>query len=200
MADGPLLLVTLREVLRSLDDLDAAYMLVGGVALAAWARPRATTDLDLVIAVPAEDLPAVGKLLGRRVGGLSSMRPFRFRDGTTLQRVLVQRPEGEVTVDLILADTAFLAAALRRRVPRTLGDLEAHVATPEDLAVMKLQAGRGQDLVDVRSLAEAQQLDMAYLRRWTTRLRLRSRLARALVPGRRRRRERQPGRREPRPK
>ncbi|MBI5481759.1 MAG: nucleotidyl transferase AbiEii/AbiGii toxin family protein [Deltaproteobacteria bacterium] len=180
MADLPRLLATLREVLRALDDLAAPSMLVGGVALAAWAPPRATVDLDLAISVKAADLPAVGAFIGRRVGGLSSMHPVRFRDGTTLQRVVVQRPEGEVTVDLVLAEGAFLEAAMRRRVRQAVGDLDLSVATPEDLVVMKLRAGRRQDLVDIRSLAEARRLDRGYVRRWAGRLKLMGRLARAL--------------------
>lgn len=174
------LLETLNAVVRTLGDLDAEYMLVGGVALAAWARPRATTDIDVVIAVSEADVAAVGKLLARRAGGLSSMRPFTFRDGTTLQRVILQRPEGEVTVDLIIAREPLLAEAIRRRVRRPLGELDVYVATPEDLVLMKLVAGRPQDLVDVRSLAEAQPLEMAYVRLWADRLRLKTRLARAL--------------------
>jgi hypothetical protein len=172
---------------RALDALEARYMLVGGIALAAWAPPRATTDIDLVIAVPEGDLPALGKLLARRVGGLSSMRPLRFRDGTTIFRVVVQRPEGEVTVDLMPADSPFLAAALDRAVRRTLGDLDARVASAEDLVVMKLAANRPQDVLDVRGLAAAQPLDLAYVRRWATRLRLATRLRRALPPARPRR-------------
>jgi hypothetical protein len=187
----------LREVVRALDDLAAPSMLVGGVALAAWAPPRATADLDLAISVSAADLPTVGAFIGRRVGGLASMRPIRFRDGTTLQRVVVQRPEGEITVDLILADDAFLATAMRRRVRQTVADLELYVATPEDLVVMKLRAGRRQDLVDIRSLAETQRLDRAYLRRWAGRLEMTARLARAL-PARRRSAAAAPRRARPR--
>jgi predicted nucleotidyltransferase len=183
------LIATLRDVIRALEDADTEYLLVGGVALAAWAPPRATVDLDLAVAAPAAELPALGSRVARRVGGMSSMRPFRFRDGTTLQRVVVQRPEGELTVDLILVrpDDAFLAGALRRSVRRMLGDLEVRVATAEDLIVMKLAAGRGQDLLDIRSLAESQMIDLGYVRRWATRLRLKTRLARALPVTRRRR-------------
>jgi hypothetical protein len=179
----PALLRTLRVLVRSLDAIEAPYMLVGGVALAAWAPPRATVDIDIVIAADEADLPAIGKHLARRAGGLSSMRPFKFRDGTALQRIVVQRPEGEVVVDLIRAKEPLLSAALRRRKRRQLGELEAYVVSPEDLVLMKLQAGRPQDVLDIRSLAATQRLDMAYVRRWAARLRLKTRLARAL-PGR----------------
>jgi hypothetical protein len=82
----PPLLATLREVIRAVDRLDADYMLIGGVALEAWAPPRATTALDLAVAVPADDLATLGKLLGRRVGGVASMRPIRSRDRRDAER------------------------------------------------------------------------------------------------------------------
>jgi len=108
------------------------------------------------------------------------MRPFTFRNGTVLRRVVIQRPEGEVVVDLILAREPFLTAALARRQHRQLGEIGTYVVSAEDLVLMKLQAGKPQDLIDVREVAAAQPLNMPYIRRWAARLRLKTRLSRAL--------------------
>lgn len=100
MADRPGLFETLRVIVQTLERLDARYMLVGGVALAAWSPPRATTDIDLVLGLPESDMPAAAKLIARRVGGVASARPQRFRSGITVHRLLAQRA-GEVVVDLL---------------------------------------------------------------------------------------------------
>jgi hypothetical protein len=179
VSEIPALLRTLRELLKTLDALDAPYMLIGGVALGAWTTPRATADIDLVIGVPAEDLATFGTLLGRKLGGVTSARPLRFRNGMTVQRVVVTRPEGDLIVDLLLCAGPFLEEALERRVRAPLPDVAPiHVATPEDLILMKLVAGRPQDLVDVRSLIAAQRVDRAYIRRWAARLKILTRLRR----------------------
>lgn len=72
---GVALLETLGSLLRILDERRAEYMLVGGIALAAFAPPRATTDIDPAVAGAA----ALTKTLARALGGAASMRPVRDR-------------------------------------------------------------------------------------------------------------------------
>jgi len=176
-ADLTGLLGLLSALVRLLEDEGTEYMLVGGVGLAAWTPPRATTDIDLVVAVAEDEAARFGARLGERLGGVASMRPIQFPNGVRMQRVVARRSEGETLVDLILAADPFLREALARRVAAALPGLGTlYVATPEDLLLMKLRAARPQDLVDARLLVGDTQLDDRYLDRQARKLRVLSRL------------------------
>ena len=134
-----------------------------------------------MIAAREADLPAFAKLLGTRLGGIASMRQIRFRNGMIVQRVLAQRPEGEIMIDLMLARDAFLQGALARRIRRDVpGFATTYVASVEDLVIMKLAAGRPQDLVDTINLLDEHSVDRDYLEIWAATLRIRGRLHRML--------------------
>jgi predicted nucleotidyltransferase len=163
----------LGRVLRELDRLGAEPMLVGGLGLMAWTAPRATTDIEVVVAAGEAEVSALGAALARRLGGVASMRMVRFRDGICLQRVLVEHAIGEVAVDLIVANDAFLRQALARRHLVDLpGVGRTGVASPEDLIILKLRAWRDQDLVDAVELARLRALDRAYVEQQAKKLRL----------------------------
>ena len=42
-------LPVIEEAIRSLDDLNLSYALVGGAAMPAWGRIRATADVDILL-------------------------------------------------------------------------------------------------------------------------------------------------------
>ncbi len=187
MADPPPLIQTLRLIVRRLDEIDARYAIVGGLALMAWLPPRATTDIDAAVEVGEQDLADLARLLARKLDGAASARPIRFRSGAMVQRVLLQRPEGEVILDLMPAAEGYLAQVLARSVRAPLAAGEIHVATAEDLLLMKLQAWRAKDIGDAHQLAELSDLDWRYLRRMARTLRVAGRLARVKPANRRRR-------------
>ena len=59
--------------------------------------------------------------------------------------------------------------AVRRARTVSVGSCNVRFASPEDLIVHKMVAGRARDLEDVRSVwAKNQDLDFAYIRRWLT--------------------------------
>lgn len=90
---------------------------------------------------------------------------------------LMYTPKGryeDIPVDLLMADSDFLRAALQRVVPTRLGTLECGVVSCEDLILLKLQADRLIDRMDVRYLLEYNRptLDFAYLLKWIGTLQL----------------------------
>lgn len=63
-------------------------------------------------------------------------------------------------------DEAFLERVVERATPLTWDDREMPVATAEDLVLMKLDAGRPQDIDDVLAIKDGlgERLDLEYLR------------------------------------
>jgi hypothetical protein len=129
---------------------DVNYAVVGARAAALYMPPRHTQDLDVLL--DAEALPRVQAALTTagaiRLGPLAiGGETWRLAKGTEL--------------DIIVLDRPWVAAALAHAVTR-LG--ERYLALPY-LALMKLEAGRTQDLADVaRMLGYAAEADLAAVR------------------------------------
>jgi hypothetical protein len=71
------------------------------------------------------------------------------------------------------AKTEFQREVLRRAAVRHDG---SHVATPEDLIVMKLIAHRPKDRIDLLGLVALPGLDWSYVERWADEWQVRDRL------------------------
>jgi len=151
----------LLTVCSALNQLEIPYMIIGGIAVALWANPRATIDLDFVIALHFFELKKI--------------KIIRFS--------LCKDTHDLLTIDLILAIDSFLKAALDRRVSFTLSNQKLYAITPEDLILLKLSSARPQDIVDVTNVIAAQKgLDLPYLTKWAKQLKLTSQLKKLLKP------------------
>jgi hypothetical protein len=153
---------------RALSELGGEYMLIGGLAIGVWSSPRATTDCDLSVRVPASS-EALRDSLAR--AGLEVMRGDLTRAQAAGEAVRLRRQghtEEPVVVDLLFATTPFEIEALARRQPLRVLGVEVPVATPEDLLVFKLIAARPQDLADAHVLftLHGAAFDLERVRRW----------------------------------
>jgi hypothetical protein len=153
---------------HALSTVGAEYMLIGGLAVGVWSAPRATKDCDLSVRVLAstdalrESLAHAGLDVAR--GDLA-----RAQAGGEAVRLRRQgRTDEPVVVDLLFATTPFEIEALGRRRPLRVLGIDLPVATPEDLLVFKLIAGRPQDLADASLLLDlhGSDFDLARVRRW----------------------------------
>jgi len=156
----------LRKLSIALDRLGVQHMLIGGYALPAYGRIRATQDIDIAVAVDNErnvKLQAQLAKLGYQIPSPPSPdAPLFFVTDlkAKLEVELWTKPDGVV----------FDSDLLSRRVKvRPFGDgFEMFVIGPEDFIVNKLaRQDRGvQDEQDVLSVLVRQKgkLDFVYLR------------------------------------
>jgi len=143
------------SLLRGLADLfereELRWMLVGGLAVGVWTEPRGTKDIDLALSLP-ESTSAMQA--GLDALGLAS---FRGRLDACVEGGVVrlqQRDAGAppLVVDLLCAGTDFEHEALGRRRGAEVFGARAWVASPDDLFMYKLIAGRPQDMADADRL------------------------------------------------
>jgi len=166
-----------REVVERLEVLALPWYLTGSWALAAYAEPRMTRDIDLVLDITRSDYESLVRpafetdfpvndpidLGGRSMGGLIHRREL-------------------VRVDLMFGRTdAWARSAMDRRhrlEHPTLGSIWAISA--EDLVLAKLEWSEGTSelqLRDVRSIVRlVDGLDWTYLERYAGALGIRDRL------------------------
>jgi hypothetical protein len=140
----------LRSIVDALTTASVSYALVGGVAVSIYATPRATEDIDLLIA--GEDAErAIQALMpcGFRPPG----RPMDVAQGRLrILRLLKFEGEDLLPLDLLVPIDPDLARLLDDRASRDLGGRLVHVIGRRSLRALKRLRGSPQDLADLAAL------------------------------------------------
>ena len=151
----------LAQAAKLLDANGIPYMLIGGLALAAWSMPRATLDVDLTLWAPPESLDRILTLLSDtfqpRTGDIAAF--------VARTRVLPVLTSDNVRIDFLFAAFPFEKTMVERASMRSLGGVTVAVASLEDLILLKLPSSREKDAADVRIILDtyAHQIDWAYV-------------------------------------
>ena len=141
-------------------DFGVEWCIAGAIAANAYRPPRDTTDLDLVVQIPAPQYPSIAAALGR--AGWRTTRVSPEGDYPDVVRLAHDR---FFPTDLLLSKTAYQREALARARP--VGPHAVRVLTVEDVIVHKLIAYRYRDRDDIVEILRAGvPLDYAYLERW----------------------------------
>lgn len=162
---APTLVERIQRIDRALSGMPHAFG--GALALAYYAEPRATVDIDVNIFVPTSAFDQVASRLAPlgMPADVEDVRSIIERDGQA--RILWD----DVPVDVFLSYDAFhdAAEAARRTVPFARGTID--VLSPEHLMVCKVVFDRPKDWVDIDAmLAGTTPLDAAEVFRWVIRL------------------------------
>jgi hypothetical protein len=155
------------ELFRALEADRVRYLVAGGLAVNLHGVARLTMDVDLVIALDAENL-------GRFVSAASrlSLRPVvpvqltdladeaKVRNWIVDKRMLAfaLRPPApsDPVVDLLVQTPMPFEAAYARRVEKTVAGVAVSIASIEDLVAMKTGTGRAKDASDIAALRALQ--------------------------------------------
>ncbi len=173
MGNNPLI-QSLKDLCLFLDDAGIEYMLVGGLAVGIWSLPRATIDIDFLVAIKLDDYNVLKKKLKESNAFVFIHdKPTIFKKITLLRATL--KKNADISVDFLFADDDFKTEALKRKVSVDIADFDVNITTPEDLVLLKLLSSRAQDKLDAEKILEMQKdvLDMEYIRRWSKKLSIR---------------------------
>ena len=133
-----------------LEEAGVEYALVGGLAVSIHARPRATDDIDLLIA--GADALRAQRLLEREGYTACSEAMIVAKGSLRSERLLKVEGEDLLLLDLLLADDAELSGILARRVLLDDAGERLWVAARGDLRTLKRLRGSLQDLADLDAL------------------------------------------------
>ena len=151
-------------MLTALDAAQIPACLIGGLVVARWGQPRATTDVDYSVLAPYGDEQHILDTL------LARFRPRR-PDARTFaldHRVLLLETGEGVNVDVALAAFPFEIEAIEHATAWDLGGgMVVRTCSAEHLVIYKLVAARPQDLLDMETIVRRQgrRLDVDYIRR-----------------------------------
>lgn len=158
----------LREVFKALDDADADFVLVGGLAVIMHGHLRGTRDIDLVIGLSPDNcrkallaLEGLG-LRPRLPVALSDFADPRLREDWITRRnmqvfQLWDPTNIERSVDLFVREPIDVSQMLAEAVVMDLDGVPIPVASIRHLIRLKQAAGRPQDLDDIQALREIAQ-------------------------------------------
>lgn len=155
---------SLEAIVRALNAASVKYLIVGGIAVNAHGFVRMTRDVDIVIGLEPDNAKAGLEAL-LRIGYRMAIpeRPEAFADRATRERwraekaMLVLKLWSDdhlrTPVDVFVYEP-FPFAAEYARAPRleVAPGVEAPVVTLEQLLVMKRDADRPQDRIDIEEL------------------------------------------------
>jgi hypothetical protein len=165
------LLVWVARLSAAMQRRDVPHVVVGGLAIAAWARPRATVDIDLV--VPESALSAV-RDAARAAGVLQTgARAVAFKRLRLVRMIAPDDLAGEpIAVDVLLLPAALEKVVIERSISAKLGDRVLSIASPEDVIVLKLLRDSEQDRADIWAILSERRVSRRYIEGWARRLRV----------------------------
>lgn len=154
---------------RRLDGAGIPYMVTGSVALAAYATPRMTRDIDLVVRLETGDVDRVVTLFETDC----YIEPGAVREALNMRSMFnVIHTDWVIKADFVVrADEPYRVEEFRRRRELSIEGQRVWFVAPEDLLLSKLcwsQISRSEqqerDVSDL--LACCEELDLEYIDRW----------------------------------
>lgn len=139
----------LIALLSAFGDTGVRYLLIGGHAVSAHGRPRATKDLDLWLAGDRENLAKAAEALDRF--GAPRAIGEAIVSAAPTEIVWFGRPPMRVDLLQSIAGVEF-EGCWERRSKIVLEGIEVPLIAREDLIRNKLAVGRPQDRRDARAL------------------------------------------------
>ena len=139
------------DLLAEFARADVRFLVIGGYAVGAHGRPRATKDLDLVLE------PLTGDVRNRACAALVAFGApphvvQALQEAGPAQVVWFGTPP--LRVDLLSSVGSLdFEAAWQRRLDLLASEVAVHVVGLEDLMALKQASGRPQDLADMRALS-----------------------------------------------
>ena len=153
----------LKSLAKALAAQQIPYMVMGGQAVLLYGEPRMTKDIDVTLGLGVD-----GQNLIRNLAAGLGLTPLADASFTSRTMVFpcVDEKSG-IRVDFIFSWSAYEREALGRTRTVDLEGVPIRFASPEDLILQKVIAGRPRDEEDIRGvLAKNPDCDRAYIRRW----------------------------------
>lgn len=152
------LLEELKKLSLKLDQAGIDYALCGGLAIAIYAKPRATLDIDIMI---DPVFLSEAEKATQELGFTLSSAPMEFQDGAVkIHRLTkIDKDSGEhLCLDLLIVTPETKKAWDDRLTVEWDGD-PLKVVSPQGLILLKSLRGSGQDKDDIEYLRSLENED-----------------------------------------
>ena len=156
----------LRSLARSLDQEKISYMVIGGQAVLLYGSPRLTRDIDITLGIDTDRFSSVEKICKKLRLKMLPRNPQRFASETKVLPTEDRRIK--IRVDFIFSFTPYERQAMARTRKVRLEGYPVKFASPEDVLIHKIFAGRPVDEDDVRGILfrHRTRIETRYIRKW----------------------------------
>jgi predicted nucleotidyltransferase len=155
----------LEKIATGLDQRGLAYMVIGGQAVLLYGEPRLTRDIDVTLAASVERLPEILEMVRELEWQVLVTSPAEFVQETMVLPCV--EPASGIRIDLIFSFSPYERQAMERVRRVKMGGAHVRFASPEDVIIHKMIAGRPRDLEDARTiLIKNPDVDRRYIRDW----------------------------------
>lgn len=141
------------------------YMIIGGQAVLLYGEPRLTRDIDITLGVSADRLNDLLALIKEM-----ALKPLPQDVATFVRQTMVLPAIDEATgirVDFIFSFTPYETSAIQRAKKISILGHDVCFASPEDVIIHKIFAGRPRDIEDARIIIlKNPAIDYSYIRHW----------------------------------
>ncbi len=155
----------LAKLALALGKNNIPYMIIGGQAVLLYGEPRLTRDIDVTLGVDVDSLPEIIKI----TEGLN-LKPLPSKIQNFVKETMVFPVKDDSTgirIDFIFSFTSYEKKAIKRAKEIPIKKTIVKFASPEDVIIHKIFAGRARDLDDVKSiLLKNPSVDLPYIRKW----------------------------------
>ncbi len=159
------LLAPLQAVQNLIVKFNNRGVVIGGIAASLLGTPRFTVDLDAVLLLSQEEVPALLSEAARQGIEPRIADPIGF---ARKNRVLLLRHIASGTdIDISLGVLPFEIEMVERSSTVEIKGIQLRLPAPEELIVMKAVAHRPKDLEDIQAIARSHpDLDSERIRFW----------------------------------
>jgi hypothetical protein len=164
----------LKKLIKTLDDCSIPYMISGSFGSSYHGQPRATNDLDIVIAPTEKQLFRFVESLGENY--YVSLQAVRSAFATKSMFNIIDSHAGWKADFILRKERAFSRQEFERKRIAEVGGIDIWVTSPEDIILSKLEwskAGQSErqfrDALGV-AVVQWERLDQEYLRKWAKEL------------------------------
>ncbi|MBI3397767.1 MAG: nucleotidyltransferase [Deltaproteobacteria bacterium] len=141
------------------------YMVIGGQAVLLYGEPRLTRDIDITLGLGADRIDEI-----LYIAEELSLRPIPKDIKDFVRQTMVLPSIDDVTgirVDFVFSFTPYEMEAIGRARKIVINGQGVRFASPEDLIIHKIFAGRLRDIEDVRTvLLKNSGIDIPYIKNW----------------------------------
>jgi hypothetical protein len=144
-----------KELLSVFNEHRVRYLIVGGYAIAVYAQPRATKDLDLFVRADTENARAILAALAQFGAPLAGLNPEDFSDPASFFRMGAAPQMIEIIPGISGVN---FDQAWEHRVEIVVDEttrLTVPFISAEDFIANKLAAARPQDIADATAVRQA---------------------------------------------
>ena len=175
--------VTLKKVLKKLEKAQTAgllesFALIGGLAVSRWSIPRATADIDLIVALGDSKIEALAEFLGGEYLKGDIRDPLRSSISFELKD-----KHGPVPIQILEFPKSWEKVAFQEISLDRVGDITLPIVHWKALVLLKLYAGSPLDLQDAQNIlatVSPRKKELASLKKKAATLRVSNKLEKIL--------------------